>query len=543
MRFRFLSRSWLVTLAVFATAQAAVFAGTETLGSLEFPNSGAPEAQESFTRGVLLLHSFEFEDAAEAFAEARIIDPEFAMAYWGEAMTHNHPLWRQQDREAALDVLALYAPTPEERAEKAPTERERAYLAALEVLYGEGDKPSRDRAYSEAMGQLAERFPEDLEARAFHSISILGTAQGRRDFRIYMRAAAVAEEVFAANPRHPGAAHYLIHSYDDPIHAPLGLRAARVYADIAPAAVHAQHMVSHIFVALGRWQDSVQANVNSFEVSKQRRESKGLSVDALNFHALQWLQYSYLQLGLLDDARDALDKMGEIARASGSEHSLWYYAVMRGMFGVEAPGREIPPSLDYGDLGSEGAAQDLFASGYRATLAGNGEVAGEHLAELRKRLEATRLELAAGESLSDGSGGYSALKEGTVLERSLAALVALGAGRESEALALLDEATEMEGGMPLAFGPPGIIKPSHELYGEVLLGLERPEEAARMFEAALDRAPRRTASLLGLAKAVRESDSAAYESACEELAAITPRGAWSDRAQAVCAPRALKESK
>jgi tetratricopeptide (TPR) repeat protein len=266
------------------------------LGTIDFPNSGSPEAQEAFARGALLLHSFEYEDAREAFREARRQDPGFALAAWGEAMTHNHPLWREQDRDAALAALAELGSTPEKRFSKAPTAREKGYLRAVETLYGEGDKVSRDRAYEQAMEELATAHPEDLEARAFWALSILGTAQGVRDFGTYMRAGAVAEEVFAVNPRHPGAAHYLIHSYDDPVHAPLGLRAARVYAEIAPAATHAQHMISHIYVALGRWQESVAANVKSYQVSVERAEQKNLGVDARNYHALHWLQYSHLQL-------------------------------------------------------------------------------------------------------------------------------------------------------------------------------------------------------------------------------------------------------
>src|SRR5678816_2808294 len=159
------------------------------------------------------------------------------------------------------------------------------------------DSRDSDRAYAEAMHRLADRYPDDLEARAFWALAILGTAQGVRDYSVYMSAAAIAEEVFAANPRHPGAAHYLIHSYDDPIHAPLGLRAARTYARIAPAASHAQHMISHIYVALGWWEDSVQSNVNAVAVSIERRKRKRLGPAAVNYHSLQWLVYSYLQLG------------------------------------------------------------------------------------------------------------------------------------------------------------------------------------------------------------------------------------------------------
>ena len=147
-----------------------------------------------------------------------------------------------------------------------------------------------------------------------------------------MRAAAEAEEVFAANPRHPGAIHYLIHSYDDPVHAPLGLRAARVYSEIAPAASHGQHMISHIFVALGRWEDSVESNRTAFEVSRERQEAKGLGVDSLNYHALHWLQYSYHQLGRLDAARGVLDRMHGYATESGTARAVWHYASMRALW-------------------------------------------------------------------------------------------------------------------------------------------------------------------------------------------------------------------
>ena len=204
--------------------------GAQDLGETEFANSGAPEAQEPFLRGLLLLHSFEYDDAREAFQEARRLDPDFAMAAWGEAMTHNHPVWMQQDRDAARAALDGVDAMP-------ASARERAYLATLGVLYGgDASKEDRDDAYAEAMRQLAAGYPDDLDAAAFYALSILATAHEGRDFTTYMEAAAVAEEVFDQNPQHPGAAHYLIHAYDDPVHAPLGLRPARVYAEVAPSA-------------------------------------------------------------------------------------------------------------------------------------------------------------------------------------------------------------------------------------------------------------------------------------------------------------------
>ena len=188
--------------------------------------------------------------------------------------------------------------------------REKGYLAAVETLYGEGSKIDRDYDYSEAMRGLSERYPEDMEAKSFYALSVLGTTQGERDFSVFMRAGAIVEEVFAVNPRHPGAAHYLIHSYDDPVHAPLGLRAARVYAEIAPAASHAQHMISHIFVAMGDWENSVESNVKAWNVSVERAKRKNLDADAQNYHAHYWLMYSYLQLGQYEEALAKLDMMG-----------------------------------------------------------------------------------------------------------------------------------------------------------------------------------------------------------------------------------------
>src|SRR4051794_39705927 len=271
-------------------AASAAMASPEELGSIDFPTSGSPAAQPLFLKGALLLHSFEYPDAAEEFRAAQQKEPGFAMAYWGEAMTCNHPLWMQQDRDAARKVLERLAPTRDARRSKAPTERERMYLDAVEILYGEGEKEARDREYAAAMRRLHERFPEDLDAASLYALALLGTCERKRDTAVYMQAAAIAEDVFAKNPHHPGAAHYLIHCYDDPVHAPLGMRAARVYSKIAPAAVHALHMPSHIFFASGMWEDSVASNEQSWAASVERAKRKKLSAADHSFHALSWLE-------------------------------------------------------------------------------------------------------------------------------------------------------------------------------------------------------------------------------------------------------------
>jgi len=505
----------LVCVCVCAAAMATVSqAGESDLGALVFPNSGAPEAQGAFIRGALLLHSFEYEDAREAFQEAQRIDPDFALAYWGEAMTHNHPLWRQQDQSAAVEALNRYAPDPAARRAKTKTERERGFVHAVEVLYGDGEKVARDTAYSEAMADLSERYPDDLEARSFYALSILGTVQGVRDFSVYMRAGAVAEEVFAANELHPGAVHYLIHSYDDPVHAPLGLRAARVYAQIAPAASHAQHMISHIYVALGEWAESVDANVKSFDVSAERKQRKDLGIDALNYHSLHWLMYSYLQLGRFDEARAKLDMMTGYARESRSPRALWYHAAMRAAYIVETGAVDAPAEIDPEETQVTGAAADLFASGYVALRAGDRDRA----VALADRMS-TRYDSAASGHLCGQTGGYEDTTKrdlivAEVLQNSLRALIALHDGDTAEAIDLFEEATAAEEAMSLDFGPPIIVKPSHELYGEVLLTLGRPADARVQFEKALIRAPRRSLSLAGLAKASKASGDAATASKC-----------------------------
>ena len=214
------------------------------LGRIDFPNSGAREAQADFLRGVLLLHNFEYEDAAQAFRSAQALDPDFVLAFWGEALTYSHPIWGEDDPDQARAVLERLAPSREERARIPATERERALLASVEELYGKGERMQRNRNYAKSLERARQRFPDDLEIASFHALSILGTSENGRDIPTYMRAAAVAEEVFMKNPEHPGALHYAIHAYDDPVHAHLGLRMARRYDKVAAAAAHALHMPS-----------------------------------------------------------------------------------------------------------------------------------------------------------------------------------------------------------------------------------------------------------------------------------------------------------
>ena len=483
-----------------------VSAQPEDLGTIRFPTSGSPAAQEEFLKGVLLLHSFEYEDARQAFQQAQKLDSKFAMAYWGEAMTYNHPVWVEVDVEKGKSVLNKLGATPAERQASAGTQREKDYLQAIEILYGPGDKKTRDLAYAEEMGKMYEKYPDDLEAASFYSLALLGSCQSTRDYPVYMKAAAISEEVYGKNPKHPGATHYLIHSYDDPVHAPLGLRPAHVYAEIAPAAAHALHMPSHIFLAMGMWDDVIASNKASWAASDARKERKQLGVDSRGFHALHWLEYAYLQEGRNEDALQTLLIMEQDAKKSGSTRTRWHLTAMRAAYVVETEqwsGDAAALKIDVSNLDISIQATDFFVRGVSALNNKNLTVAQEMLKELQSKRETAAKDM--NKQDSHPCHAYSTYEQTDieavqVMEKELEALILLSQGKKNESISLLREAALLEDSMNFEFGPPLPVKPTHELFGEVLLEIGRPDEARIQFELALARNPGRALSIRGLEK-------------------------------------------
>jgi len=481
-------------------------AGIEGLGHVDFPNTGPAAAQEPFLRGVLLLHSFEYPDAAEAFREAQAAAPDFGLASWGEALTFNHPIWQEENLAAARAVLERMGKDPAERAAKGGDARERALIGTLEVLYGEGTREERADAYCAALEELHARYPEDLEIASFHALAILGTATQGRDIPTYMRAAAVAEAVLERAPDHPGALHYAIHAFDDPIHAPLGLRMARRYGVVAAAAEHALHMPSHIYVALGLWSDSIEANLDSSAAADARRARKHLGVDARGYHSLSWLAYSYLQTGAEGEARRLLEDMRRDAAESGSKRARAHLVAMRAAYVValdawqgEWADLEVP--LD--ELEPAQACAELYVRGRVALARGDLARARDALAAMaphRGPLEtmpapgATAAQCCSLESRAVYLPGRLAAQ---VMELELSGCIALAAGAEEDGIARLHTAAEKEDEMGFDFGPPTVVEPAHELLGRALLERGRGTEAAEEFAQALKRAPNRTRSLSG----------------------------------------------
>jgi tetratricopeptide (TPR) repeat protein len=511
-------------------------------GEVAFTNSGPPAAQADFLLGLAQLHDFEYDDAAEHFRKAQQIAPDFAMAFWGEAMTKNHAVWHEEDVPAAREILNRLARTPEARLAKAPTEREKLYLCSVEVLYGEGTKEERHLRHESVLAELHSKFPDDVDGAAFYALAILGTAEHGRDFTTYMRAAAVLEEVFPQHPRHPGVVHYMIHSYDDSVHAPLGLRAARIYSKIAPEAAHAQHMTSHIFLSLGMWDDVIKANETAMTVVNRSREKMGKG-PAWCGHINEWLEYGYLQQGRVADARRVLEGCRQIAeKAAGAAadpkspaHAamsglmmsgmtpammlVGSYAEMRAQFLIDTQlwnDDAVRWTLPAGDYPMAETAFD-----YTNALAAirRGDLASAREAATRVESEGQRSLAWMKQQKMDDAG----MREvPPIYNGELRALLTAAEGKPEDALSELRRMAAKEHAMPLEFGPPSIEKPTDELLGELLLQLNRPAEARDAFQTALARAPGRKLVVDALARTDKQMAALTSKESAKQSSANSP---------------------
>lgn len=472
------------------------------LGEISFPTSGPAESQKHFIRGVLLLHSFEYARAQKEFAEARRLAPDFAMAAWGEAMTYDHRIWGEQDQKAALASLARLGATPGERRAKAPSLREKLYMDAVEKLYGEGSRSEVAESYSNAMEALTKQFPEDIEARAFYALSLLGLTGTERNTENYMRGAAVAEEIFAVNRKHPGALHYLIHAYDDPTHAPLGLRAARLYGTVAKGASHAQHMPSHIFFALGMWDEAISANIASMKTAREGGQG--------GYHPLHWLEHAYLQIGKDQKAAKLVSTVEDDIKKNPSRSARSHLAMARATYLVESSGPPAPSMLERVD--SAGFAAATAFSGHDLaiglTFVERNDLAGARMAleRIRSGLDADRKTLAKKKEVADRYDGFSQsdIDITQVMEMMLDSAIDFAAGEKDEAIRKAVAAAEAEDKLIFEYGPPMAVKPPWEFTGEMYVKTGRPKEAVEAFQRSLKKYPNRRISMAGLRTATTD---------------------------------------
>jgi tetratricopeptide (TPR) repeat protein len=461
------------------------------LGKVEFRVSCTAEAQESFTRGVALLHSFTYEESAEAFRKAGETDPRCAMAHWGLAMTEYHQLWEPYAGPAELKRGA--AEIQKARESKAGTTRENDYIEALGVFYDgweQRDHAARAKAYQEAMDGVQKRNPKDQEAAILYALALVATASLEdKTYGNQRKAAAILETVFAAHPNHPGVAHYLIHAYDNPELAPQGLAAARAYSKIAPDVPHALHMPSHIFTRLGLWEDSISSNLAAAAAARQHGDA------GEEFHALDYLVYAYLQLGKNDEAEKIRDHLPAARDAKGSSAFKINFAkaAIRARCALEQQKwAEAETLVAEPGVQPQVAAISHWAAALGAAHTGNLAAARQHAEQVR------RLSV----ELKEKGEAYWA-QQAAIQGEEAGGWVAFAEHRTYDALRLLRMAADHEDAAEKHSVTPGAVRPARELLGDLLMEMHEPKEALRAYRQVLTVAPGRRNALQGAAEAER----------------------------------------
>ena len=481
------------------------------LGQIKFDVTGKEEAKPAFIKGMLLLHSFEYADAAEAFQEAKGIDPDFVMAYWGEAMTKNHPLWQEQEYDKGNEILNALAPTPEERVEKARTALEKDFINGINILYGPGNKAARDSTYAVYMGTLYDKYPGNDEVASFYSLALNGWGTTDTDKKIMEKAAMIANEVLARNPEHPGALHYVIHAYDDPKYADLALATANKYALVAPDAGHALHMPTHTYLALGLWDKVVSSNIVSWNAEQARKERKQLDNNALAYHAYHWLEYGELQLGEKEKARAMVDSMQKYCTTLPSPRARAHMILLKSTYLAETNDYTSDVTairVDQRDLNITNRAKEYFVRGMTAYYAKNTaamDSAIHQLADERviEGLKSSGTGIRMCGNINRSLATRTDLLEAETMEMELRAMRAWLDKDAKTTEDFFKKATALHDEAGYSYGPPSIVKPSHEMYGEWLLENSRPKEALVQFEKALELAPNKRLSVQGKEAAMK----------------------------------------
>ncbi len=469
------------------------------LGKVNFPVSCDPTVQRQFSSAVAMLHSFWYEKASDTFADVAAKDPTCGIAYWGVAMTHYHQIWSPP---GPADLKAGVVSLEKAKAAGAKTQRERDYIAAIDIFYKDSDKldnRTRVLAYERAMQRVYEAYPQDREAATFYALALLATSLNTvpqdKTYAREKKAGAILESIFAEQPEHPGVAHYIIHAYDYPPLAESALDAARRYAKIAPDSPHAIHMPSHIFTRLGLWQESIDSNLAS-AASAAKNNAPGNEL-----HAKDYLIYAYLQGAQDQQAKKALQAPPP-GRPDDPQYMNWLYAtgasparyaVERHSW-AEAAALPVPANTFPRERFSWTEANLHFARALGASHIGDTETARKDLQQLASIQE----------NLAQEKNAYWA--DQVEIQREIAAAwITLAEGKRDEAVQQMRSAAEHEDKTDKHNVTPGVILPARELLGEMLLETKQPAQALVEFEATLRTAPNRFNALAGAARAAKLS--------------------------------------
>jgi tetratricopeptide (TPR) repeat protein len=466
----------------------------EEVGSVHFSTSCSKSVSDDFNRAVALLHSFQYEQSRQAFLQVFVQDPHCAMAQWGIAMSHYHGLWGNGDTAAGR--VALKKATSVAATNSATTPRETAYIEALAEIYIEdGKSPAvHAQAFEQKMGTLQAAYPHDDEAAIFHALALYITAPNTdKTFANQRKCGEILEPLFKLYPHHPGIAHYIIHCYDNPVLAEKGLAAARMYAEIAPASAHANHMPSHLFTRVGSWDEAIHSNVKSAQLAADAEAtSKDGEAREQRLHAMDYLVYAYLQSGRVKQAKAVLTEMKSFPPVPGFS--------LIGNYAMSA----IPArcAIELGDW-KRAAGLQAQATGAPIPRAITWAAIGVGSARTDDLVAAARAERALtslAESASIQNDTYAS-NQVEVQRREVAAWIAEKSGKSADAISTMRSAAELEESMDKSGVTPGVVTPAREMLAE-LLALEKQSEAALLeYEAVLATAPNRFNALFGAASA------------------------------------------
>ena len=484
----------------FNFAQADHHTSFEHLGTVAFSTSCDKAGQPQFNRAVALMHSFEFAHAIEAFNSVLEKDPSCAISYWGIALSNwGNPfaagLKAQTQLEKGLKAVQSG------RAAAAKTERERAYIEAVALLFTDTakiDQRSRVVAYESAMSALSAAYPEDTEAAIFYALALAAAADpADKTYARQLKAGAMLERLFAQYPDHPGLAHYIIHAYDVPPLAARAVEAARRYGQIAPSAPHALHMPSHTFTRVGYWQDSINANMAAAASAK----SEGQTGEEL--HASDYMVYAYLQTAqdraaqrLVESSTEIFSRFDPKVLISGAAPPVAAYFAHAAI-----PARYCLERRSWADA----AKLEPYPSPFPHTDAITYFARGLGAAHLKDG-DTARLAISSLEQLRDKLSSMKEVYWANQVEiqrQEVSAWLAFAQGDRQSALAAMRAAAEREDGTEKNAVTPGPLTPAREQLGEMLLELKLPSQALKEFEATLTKEPNRFRALYGAAEAAK----------------------------------------
>ncbi len=473
------------------------------IGTVQFPTSCSAAVQPQFERAVAMLHSFWYEEAGKTFQSIVETDPSCSMALWGVAMSLWHPLWPTAPDAESLkkgSVALVQA-----RSITGNTGRERDYIGAISAFYENYDKTdhrTRALAYEKSMQEVAQRYPNDREASVFYALALLATASPTdKTYSNQRKAGEILEGIFAEQPSHPGVAHYIIHSYDNPVLADHALAAARSYARIAPSVPHAQHMPSHIFIRLGLWQEAIASNLASAAAARDYEIKSHMDgVWDQRLHAMDYLVYAYLQTGQEDEARRVVEEASAITDVKpGGLIAEYALAAIPARFAIELQNWTAAAVLrPRHNTGSAAEVITWWARAVGAARLADVAAAQQDIAQIeimKSRLDAS----------PDAGAKYWA-GQAEIQRLEAASLLAHTQKQDDEALRLMRSAAEMEDATEKSPVTPGPVLPARELLADLLMETNQPALALSEFQIALKAAPNRLHSIYGAAQAAESAN-------------------------------------